>query len=183
MNVEYRRIQPDDAEGIARLFSEPEVLAGTLQLPMPNLELWRKRLQESCLDATMCQIVALVDGALTDGALVGVAGLRPVTQSLRTRHVMSLWMAVSRPSWGKGVGSELMRRLLDWADNWAGILRVELGVFVDNERAIRLYEKFGFMREGVQRAWALRDGQYVDSMMMARLHPYPPQLTLQLPKP
>ena len=54
-----------------------------------------------------------------------------------------------------------MRRLLDWADNWAGLLRVELGVYADNERAIALYRKFGFELEGCQRAhgaarWRIR---------------------------
>jgi putative acetyltransferase len=66
--------------------------------------------------------------------------------------------------------------LLDWADNWAGLLRIELGVYADNERAIRMYRRFGFELEGTQRAFALRDGVYVDSLMMARLHPRPPQL-------
>ena len=56
---------------------------------------------------------------------------------------------------------ELMRRLLDWADNWAGLLRIELGVFSDNARAIALYRKFGFELEGTQRAWALREGVFI----------------------
>jgi putative acetyltransferase len=169
MTVTYRRASPADAEGFASLFSDPEVFAGTLQLPMPSPDLWRKRLEVSCVEPAHLQIVAIAEGAL-----IGSAGLRPVTQSLRTRHAMSLFMVVARNHWGQGVGSELMRRMLDWADNWAGVLRIELGVYTDNARAIALYERFGFVREGVQRAWALRDGRYVDSMMMARLHPNPP---------
>ena len=169
MTLDYRRATPDDAAGFAQLFSDPQVIHGTLQLPMPSADQWRRRLETSCLDPQQFQIVALADGVL-----IASAGLHPITQSLRTRHVMSLGMGVARAWWGKGVGSELMRRLLDWADNWAGILRVELGVYTDNTRAIALYEKFGFEREGVQRALALRDGTYVDSMMMARLHPRQP---------
>jgi len=91
-------------------------------------------------------------------------------------HVAVLGISVV-PDWQRrGVGNELLRRLLDWADNWAGYLRIELGVYADNEPAIALYRKFGFVHEGTQRAYALRDGQYVDSHMMARLHPNPPQL-------
>jgi putative acetyltransferase len=171
MNVDYRRATPDDAAGFVALFSDADVLHGTLQLPMPSVDQWRKRLEVSCLDPTQIQIVAVANDAL-----IGSAGLHPITQSLRTRHVMSLGMGVARHWWGRGVGSELMRRLLDWADNWAGILRLELGVYTDNTRAIALYEKFGFEREGVQRALALRDGKYVDSLMMARLHPRPPMI-------
>jgi putative acetyltransferase len=67
-----------------------------------------------------------------------------------------------------------MDALLDYADNWGQVLRIELGVYADNARAIRLYERCGFQHEGRMRAYALRDGQYVDSLAMARLHPRPP---------
>jgi putative acetyltransferase len=56
------------------------------------------------------------------------------------------------------------------------VLRLELNVYVDNEPAIALYRKFGFEIEGTNRAFALRDGVYVDSHAMARLHPNPPTL-------
>jgi L-phenylalanine/L-methionine N-acetyltransferase len=171
VNIEYRRATANDAEGMAKLFSDPDVIAGTLQLPMPSADYWRKRLEPQATDQSQIHIVAIAEGVL-----IGSAGLHPVSGSLRTRHVMGLGIGVSRAWWGKGIGTELMRRLFDWADNWAGILRIELGVYSDNERAIGLYERFGFVREGVQRAFALRDGQYVDSVMMARLHPNPPAL-------
>lgn len=174
MTIDYRRATASDAEGLARLFSEPEVLAGTLQLPLPSADVWRKRLEPQATDPSRLHVVAIADGVL-----IGSAGLHAVSGSLRTRHVMALGIGVSRAWWGKGIAAELTRQLIDWADNWAGIVRIELGVYVDNERAIRLYERFGFVREGVQRAFALRDGQYVDSLMMARLHPKPPTL----PKP
>jgi putative acetyltransferase len=169
--LEYRRALPGDAEGLARLMGEPEVLAGTLQLPMPSVEMWRKRLEAQAGDLSHLSVVALAAGTV-----VGNAGLHPVSGSLRTRHVAALGICVSHRWWGRGIGAELMRRLLDWADNWAGLLRIELGVYADNERAIRMYRRFGFELEGTQRAFALRDGVYVDSLMMARLHPRPPQL-------
>jgi putative acetyltransferase len=69
-----------------------------------------------------------------------------------------------------------MTALLDWADHWAQILRIELTVFTDNAPAIALYRKFGFELEGTHRAYALRDGVYGDVYAMARLHPNPPAL-------
>ena len=62
-----------------------------------------------------------------------------------------------------------MSELVGAADNWFGIKRLELAVFADNARAIRLYEKFGFETEGMQRAFAFRAGYYVDALRMARL--------------
>jgi putative acetyltransferase len=51
-----------------------------------------------------------------------------------------------------------------------------LQVYTDNVAALALYRKFGFDREGTLRAHALRDGRFVDSHLMARLHPRQPQV-------
>jgi putative acetyltransferase len=170
-DVAFRRASLADAEPLSNLMGQPEVLRNTLQLPMPSADIWRKRLEAQIADPLQIHIVAI-----HGQELIGSAGLHPVTGSLRTRHVASLGMCVAPAWWGRGVGTELMRRLLDWADRWAGLLRIELGVFPDNARAISLYRRFGFELEGTQRAWALRDGVYTDSLMMARLHPCPPRL-------
>jgi putative acetyltransferase len=69
-----------------------------------------------------------------------------------------------------------MAAMCDYADRWAGVLRLELSVYVDNAPAIALYRKFGFVVEGTFRAYAMRDGAYVDAYAMARLHPNPPRI-------
>jgi putative acetyltransferase len=70
---------------------------------------------------------------------------------------------------GRGAGRALLAAALDMADRWLGLTRVELTVYADNLRAIGLYERFGFVREGLHRDFALRDGAYVDALAMARL--------------
>jgi putative acetyltransferase len=78
-------------------------------------------------------------------------------------------MAV-RDDWqGKGVGTALMRAVLDLADNWLNLTRIALHVYVDNAPAIALYRKFGFEIEGTHRRFAFRNGEYVDSYSMARV--------------
>lgn len=62
----------------------------------------------------------------------------------RLRHSADIGIMVHKDYQNMGVGSALMERLLDLADNWLMLVRVELTVFADNERAIHLYEKFGF---------------------------------------
>ena len=64
-----------------------------------------------------------------------------------------------------------MAALTEQADRWLGLRRIELTVWTDNAAAIALYERFGFEREGLHRAFALRDGEYVDALAMARLRP------------
>ena len=63
------------------------------------------------------------------------------------------------------------KTVLDLADNWLMLVRVELTVFADNERAIHLYEKLGFEKEGLKRMTTVRDGKYADEYMMARIRP------------
>jgi putative acetyltransferase len=94
---------------------------------------------------------------------------------------MMLGVSVAREAQGRGVGKALMAALCDYADNWAGVLRLELTVYADNERAIGLYRKFGFVVEGTHRAYAMRDGRYVDALAMARLHQNPPALPAPAP--
>ena len=71
----------------------------------------------------------------------------------------------------KGIGTQLLQAALDLADNWLNLKRVELQVYTDNARAIHLYEKSGFVIEGTHRAFAFREGEYVDSYSMARVKP------------
>jgi putative acetyltransferase len=93
---------------------------------------------------------------------------------VRRRHAAVLGISVLPEAQGRGVGAALMQALCDYADGWAQILRIELTVFTDNERAVRLYERFGFRVEGTHRGYALRQGRYEDVYAMARLHPQPP---------
>jgi len=170
--LEIRRALPSDAAGFVQMMSDPEVFGGLLQLPYPTEEFWRQRLAEQCSPGkTDLHLVAT-----RDGALLGSAGLHPSGASLRRRHSMMLGISVVKSAQGQGIGSALMAALLDYADNWGQVLRLELTVYTDNEVAIRLYQRFGFETEGVMRAYALRAGRYADVLSMARLHPKPPVL-------
>lgn len=175
MQIMIRRGTPNDAAAMAQQMSAPDVFAGLLQMPYPSESLWRQRLED--LDAAGKTDLLLVAVQEDDRLVVGSAGLHPVSTSLRRRHVMSLGISVSAPAQRKGVGYALMAALLDYADNWAQVLRLELNVYADNKSAIRLYERCGFHHEGRMTAYAMRDGMYVDSLAMARLHPNPPLLS------
>jgi len=78
-------------------------------------------------------------------------------------------MAVHDTWHAKGVGTTLMKALIDLADNWLNLARLELNVYTDNEPALRLYKKLGFEIEGTQKKYAFRDGSYVDAYAMARV--------------
>jgi putative acetyltransferase len=62
-----------------------------------------------------------------------------------------------------------MQAAVDLAENWLNLSRIELEVYTDNAAGLALYQKFGFEIEGTLRDYAFRDGQYVDSYLMARI--------------
>lgn len=162
--INIRRITPDDAEAISRLYDAPRALWGTLQIPYTSAEQRRKRLAEYP-DSTYPL------AAVIDGEVIGVLTLHTFPNQPRRRHAGGFGMAV-RDDWqGRGVGTALMVAMIDLADNWLNLRRLELDVFVDNQVAIRLYEKFGFKIEGRLVEFAFRDGVFVDTFTMARLRP------------
>ena len=170
MTISIRRATPKDAGAYARIMASEDVFSNLLQMPYADEEGWRQRLSESgALGKVDLGLIAELDGEL-----VATAGLHPVGAAVRRRHVMMLGISVAPHAQGKGVGNALMTALCDYADNWAGILRIELTVFDDNARAVALYRKFGFELEGTHRAYAMRAGRYVTALTMARLHPQQP---------
>ena len=69
---------------------------------------------------------------------------------------------------GQGIGRRLMENLLELADNWLMLVRIELEVTTDNERAITLYQSFGFEVEGKKKYAIIKDGKYADLLLMGR---------------
>lgn len=174
MKLTLRRVKPADAAALAEQFSDPEVFGGTLQLPHASEEIWTQRIAGMTPPAPGSNEIVLT--ALIDDQPVGLAGLHPAGPQVRRRHVMGLGITVAKAAQGQGVGQALMTALMDYADNWAQVLRIELTVFHDNQRAIRLYERHGFEHEGRLRADALRNGVYEDVLVMGRLHPRQPRV-------
>jgi putative acetyltransferase len=161
--------------------SDRAVYPGLMQLPFNNELQWRERLTE----ITGPGKVDLVLVAERDGTIVGNAGLHPfaLASQVRRRHAASIGIAVASDAQGQGVGTALLQAICDYADRWLGLLRLELTVYVDNARAIALYERFGFETEGRLRGYAMRDGELVDAFSMARIHPRPPAIAARAPAP
>ncbi|MFJ4193455.1 GNAT family N-acetyltransferase [Pseudomonas sp. NPDC089534] len=161
--IHLERFSESHVEGVTALYNDPAVGRQVLQMPFQSSEVWRQRLL-----ADNERAVKLV--ALHQGAVIGNLGLEAYSR-MRRSHAASFGMAVALAWQGKGVGSRLLAAALDVADNWMNLHRVELTVYADNEAAIGLYRKFGFETEGLFRDYAVRDGQWVDTLSMARLRP------------
>ena len=71
--------------------------------------------------------------------------------------------------WNRGYGTEAVRLLVKHGFNTLNLNRIFLRVFENNPRAIRAYEKAGFVHEGRLRQAEFRDGKYIDMLMMSML--------------
>lgn len=164
MPVIIRHAEPDDAPALNRAITDPQVVWGTVQLPYQPVRNQRSFISE--LPQGHYLLVACPDSA--DVPPIGMIGLH-VNSTPRRRHAASLGMFVRSDWWGQGVGSALLEAALDLADNWLNLRRVELEVWTDNERAVALYTKFGFVIEGTYQQYTFRAGQFVDAYSMARV--------------
>jgi putative acetyltransferase len=161
MEITIRNAESTDAEAIRKCYTAPRVVRNTLQLPYRSLESVRDLLTKSGEGDHI--LVAVVDGEV-----VGVIGLHTSSKP-RANQRAEIGMMV-RDDWqGKGVGTALMRAVIDLADKWLNLTRLELTVFTDNESAIALYRKFGFEIEGTLRKYAFCDGRFLDAYAMARV--------------
>ena len=99
--------------------------------------------------------------------LIGVCQLAGIS---RVHRSADLQIRIGDERWrGRGIGTEAVRLLVDFAFRDLNLHRVSLQVFRSNARAVRSYERAGFAVEGLLRDAAHVDGRYVDVLVMAVL--------------
>ncbi len=94
-----------------------------------------------------------------------------VPQQQRNSHIVYLGGIAVHPFFaGKGEGIKMMQEIIEYAKQ-NGFLRIELSVASINEKAIRLYEKAGFVKEGLLKKFTYlkSENKFLDEVMMAYL--------------
>ena len=162
--ITIRPLRLSDASDIYEIMQMPDVLWGASLLPSTTLDRWVEIIKGWVGDERMHVFVAEAQGKVA-----GIINLH--VGSGRERHVGDIDMAVHDKFQGQGIGKMLLITVIDLADNWLNLVRLELDVYTDNERAIHVYKQFDFDIEGRKRLDAFRGGSYIDSYMMARLSP------------
>ena len=122
-------------------------------------ESWLTRFERSERD---CMI-----GAWVNGALAGMVSVRSCGDARRIRHRARLGISVLKEFWGRGVGSMLMDAAIQTAQS-AGYRQLELEAAADNDRAIRLYERFGFETYGRCPRALRRENGFADEIEMVK---------------
>lgn len=170
--VTLRPFTAADAEAMAAIFTDPEVLRltgsvtstaeGAEQSPEPD-----ERTREWY--ATRAGVDERLDLAVVDkasGAVVGEVVLNEYDADADAANFRTLIGPAGR---GRGLGTEAARLILGYGFEVIGLHRIGLDVFAFNPRAQRVYEKVGFVVEGVKRDAFRFDGEYVDEIWMSIL--------------
>ncbi|MGN4443789.1 GNAT family N-acetyltransferase [Bacillus cereus group sp. MYBK79-1] len=162
MGIKVRAVEIQDARAIHRICIQDNVLPYMVFLPSMRVDAMENRIRN--LAPNQFEFVAEYDGEV-----VGFVGL---TQNPgRRSHSGDLFIGVDSEFHNKGIGKALLTKMLDLADNWLMLERVELGVLETNPNAKSLYEKFGFVEEGVKIANLKAHGKFINEIMMSRFRP------------
>jgi RimJ/RimL family protein N-acetyltransferase len=160
-----RPAEPGDAEALTRLAeavsAEPEAWLISSNGEWRSVGDERRYLKALRRYADAAVFVA----ERSDGVVIGRLSVAR-DQHPASSHVADLGLMVAQGARGQGIGTALLQAAVEWARE-AGVRKLELHVFPWNEPAMRLYEKFGFEREGYRKGHYRRDGQDVDAVLMA----------------
>jgi RimJ/RimL family protein N-acetyltransferase len=166
-NFIVRPAEPGDAEALTRLAeevtAEPEAWLITTDGEWRSVGEERRYLKA----VRRYPHAAVFVAERNDGAIIGRLSLARDTHPA-SAHVADLGLMVAKDARRQGVGWALMEAAVEWA-RASDVRKLELHVFPWNEPAIRLYERFGFEREGYRKAHYRRGDQDVDAVLMAHL--------------
>lgn len=164
-----RTIRESDVEDLFRMMclldEETEYMLyepGERQSVTPNLGRLHA-IAEEAASGTILFLVAENENNEIVGFLSAMRG-----RLNRTRHTAQIVVGIRKAYRRQGIGTEFFRRLDAWASE-NGVVRLELTVECENKAAIRLYEKSGFLKEGVHAKSMKVNGAYVDEYCMAKI--------------
>jgi RimJ/RimL family protein N-acetyltransferase len=107
--------------------------------------------------------VAINEESQLIGIIIGLRG-----RVNRQKHILYIVMGVKQQFWYQNIGSQLMQSLETWAiDN--NFHRLELTVIEHNKKAISLYKKYGFKKEGIKYDSILLKNTYINEFYMSKL--------------
>ncbi|ELC8406093.1 GNAT family N-acetyltransferase [Clostridium perfringens] len=161
MSLRIRDIKIEDYKEISKIRKMPGVMENILS----NKDEEEELIKEKIINRGKNQYWYVAE---ENGKVIGL-GILMNHGNLRKKHVGVITLMVNSDYQNKGIGSLLMDKLINLSES-LNIIRLELCVFRDNYKAINLYKKFGFKEEGIKIKLALKNGEYVDEIIMARIN-------------
>jgi diamine N-acetyltransferase len=165
--IRLRAPERADIPTFMRWVNDPAVIAGLLlvyPMSLAEEEAWF----EGMVKRPAAEHPLVIEVQQEGGWLpIGNIGFHDVDWRCRQAEVGIL--IGEKAYWNQGYGSEAMRLMLQHGFNTLNFNRIFLQVFDTNPRAIRSYEKVGFVHEGRLRQGMYKDGQYIDVLIMSVL--------------
>ncbi|HVF04150.1 MAG TPA: GNAT family protein [Frankiaceae bacterium] len=163
--VTLRSPEPGDAEHHARWFADPEVTR-TLALRYPlSPDAVAQRVAEGTRPSFADRRFTVL--ANDTGAAVGYTALKGATPENRDAELDVV--LGERSLWGRGYGTAATRATCRYGFDRVGLHRVHLWALADDARAVRAYERAGFVTEGRARDRIFKDGRWHDCLLMGLL--------------
>ena len=161
--IRIRRAEPSDAASLVAL---AQAVGGEEGRWILATESWRSVSNERRYLKTVhrhpdAAVIVAVDGDVVVGRLSLSRDPHPAS-----RHVADLGLMVAASRRRQGIGRQLLEEAMTWARS-VEVRKLELHVFPWNEPALRLYEAFGFEREGYRKQHYARGDELVDAILMA----------------
>lgn len=166
MQCELRNWRLEDAAELAEMLSDKAVQDNLRDgLPYPYTEQDGRAFLSDMLSADPDETWARA--IVADGRVVGSIGV--FRQGNIHRCTAEMGYYIGRKYWGRGIGSSAVRQMSDWIFSHTDIIRLYAEPFANNAASCRILEKAGFRLEGILRCNAVKNGQFRDMKMYARI--------------
>jgi RimJ/RimL family protein N-acetyltransferase len=156
----------DDAPALARHANDREVWRNLRDaFPHPYTLEHACKFLASARAMTPVRFFAIEIG----GEAAGGIGITPLSDVYRRCGEIGYWLA--RVHWNRGIVTEAARAMTEYAFGPLDLVRVQTGIFAWNGASMRVLEKCGYEREGLQRNGAFKDGLLVDLVLFGKVRP------------
>lgn len=162
-----RSFRPEDAESHARHISSWNIARNMCMIPHPYfLQDAHDWIQIATSREPESNFAIAVDGNSVGGVGLYLNGMdRCAVMS----HVAEIGYWLGEEFWGRGIMTEVVEAVTDWGFETLGLVRIYAAVFARNPASARVLEKAGYTFEGTQRAAYLKDGEFIDGLLYAKV--------------
>lgn len=165
--IRFRAVERDDIPRYVEWLNDPEVIAGlSIYLPFSNADEthWFEGLMSRSMEERTLAIDVKSDNTWKH---IGGTGFEHLEWNNRSAE-FGIFIG-DKAYWNEGYGTEATRLMVKHGFETLNLHRIYLRVYETNPRAIRTYEKVGFVKEGIMRDAIYRNGCYINALLMSIL--------------
>lgn len=168
-HLTLRPFVPDDKPNLIRYLNDPTIYRNTQKIPSPYTEAdadwWIHHVREIHEQQGIHANLAI---SHDEHGVIGGIGCFLHTGIAGHCDEIGYWLA--EPFRGQGIATEAVQVFCNWLfDNRPSLVRIEAKVYTHNPASARVLEKAGFQREGLARKLVIKDGAYIDAILLSRL--------------